>query len=48
VLLLAETEGNGETSKIEATEFGEPESGDFDIPDNVTDLGDSIPSIPGN
>jgi hypothetical protein len=48
VLLLAETEGNGETSKIEATEFGEPEAGDFEIPDNVTDLGASIPSIPGN
>jgi hypothetical protein len=48
VLLLAETEGNGETSKIEATEFGDPEASDFEVPDDVTDLGNSIPSIPGN
>jgi hypothetical protein len=42
VLLLGETESNGEKSSIEATDVGEPKDSDFEVPDNVTQL--SLPS----
>jgi hypothetical protein len=43
ILLLGETEGGGDKSTIEATEVGDPQDSDFDVPDNVTDLS----SLPG-
>jgi hypothetical protein len=42
VLLLGETESNGQTNSIEATDVGEPKDSDFEVPDNATQL--SLPS----
>jgi hypothetical protein len=48
VMLLTETEGNGTTSRIEATEVGDPKSSDFDPPAEPTDVGalGSVPTQP--
>ena len=42
MLLLGETESNGDKNSIEATEVGTPSDSDFAIPDNVQ----SVPTLP--
>lgn len=46
VMLLTETEGDGNTTRIEAVKFGEPEDSDFEAPAEPQDLDDLTPTQP--